>query len=71
MSKACSVTSLGVPDMSEGLHANMSVFAQRKSTSTAPYLLPRVALTLSTRSFEHVGSTGTSLTASAGLNVLA
>jgi hypothetical protein len=38
MSSECSVTSLGMPGMSEGLHAKISAFAQRKSTSTASYL---------------------------------
>ena len=52
MSKACSKTSLGMPSMSEGLHANISAFARRKSMSTASYLLSRVALTLSARSLQ-------------------
>jgi hypothetical protein len=38
ISKACSVTSLGMPGISEGLHVNMSAFARRKSTSTTSYL---------------------------------
>ena len=40
-SKACSATSLGMLGMSEGLHANMSAFARRKSMSTASYLMSR------------------------------
>ena len=35
--KACSVTSLEMPGMSEGFHAKMSLLAQRKSTSTLSY----------------------------------
>ena len=62
-SKACSATSLGMPGMSEGLHANILAFARRKSTSTASYLLSRVALTLNVRPLGQLGSTGTSLMA--------
>ena len=36
--KVCSVTSLGMPSMSEGFHAKMSLLAQRKSTSALSYL---------------------------------
>jgi hypothetical protein len=32
------MTSLGIPSMFEGFHANMSRFAQRKSTSVLSYL---------------------------------
>jgi len=46
MSKECSTTFLGMLGMSKGLHANMSVFARRKSTSTASYLGLRLVLTL-------------------------
>jgi hypothetical protein len=66
MSSECSATSLGMPGMSEGLHAKTSAFARRKSTSTASYLglssepirtcFPALLL----------GSRGTDLTASAG-----
>ena len=45
MSRECSATSLGMPGMSEGLHAKMSVLARRKSKSTTSYLLSSVALT--------------------------
>src|SRR6185437_12064277 len=45
MSRECSATSLGMPDMSEGLHAKMSALARRKSTSTTSYLPSRVVLT--------------------------
>jgi hypothetical protein len=38
ISSECSVTSLGMPGMFEGLHAKTSAFARRKSTSTASYL---------------------------------
>jgi hypothetical protein len=39
------VTSLGMPGIFKGLHAKMSTFEQRKSTSTASYLGSRAALT--------------------------
>jgi hypothetical protein len=38
ISSECSATSLSMSGMSEGLHAKTSVFAWRKSTSTASYL---------------------------------
>jgi hypothetical protein len=38
ISKECSATSLGMPDMSKGLHANTLTFTRRKSTSIASYL---------------------------------
>ena len=37
----CSITSLGTPGMSEGCHAKISTFAQRKVTSVSSYLAPR------------------------------
>ena len=66
ISNECSATSLGMPGMSEGLHAKTSVFARRKSTSTASYLGSssepiRICLEVSL-----LGSRGTDLTASAG-----
>ena len=36
--KACSTTSLGMPGMSKGFHAKMSLLARRKSTSVLSYL---------------------------------
>ena len=36
--KWCSITSLGTPDISDGVHANMSEFARRKVTSALSYL---------------------------------
>ena len=36
--KACSVTSLRMPSMSEGFHTKMSLLARRKSTSALSYL---------------------------------
>ena len=36
--KWCSITSLGTPDISDGVHANMSEFALRKATSALSYL---------------------------------
>ena len=35
--KVCSVTSLGMPGMSKGFHAKMSLLAQRKSRSALSY----------------------------------
>ena len=43
----CSVTSLGIPGMSKGYQAKMSLFARRKSKSALSYLGVSVALTLS------------------------
>jgi hypothetical protein len=37
MSSDCLATSLGMPGMSEGLHAKISAFARRKSMGTASY----------------------------------
>ena len=71
MSKACSATYLSMLGMFEGLHVNRSAFARRKSTSTASYLMSRVALILSARSSRQVGLIRTSLMASAGSKVLA
>jgi hypothetical protein len=42
MSRECSATSLGMPGVSEGLHAKMSVLARRKSMSTTSYFRSRV-----------------------------
>ena len=52
------MTSLGMSGMSEGLHANILAFAQRKSTSTAFYLGSRSALIVSALSSEPLGSSG-------------
>jgi hypothetical protein len=38
MFSLCSATSLGIPFMSDGFHANTSRFALRKSTSALSYL---------------------------------
>ena len=56
--KECSATSLDMLGMSEGLHANMSAFAQRKSMSTAFYLGSRLVLIVSTLSLDLLGSSG-------------
>ena len=40
----CSITFLGTPGMSDGCHANTSMFARRKATSALSYLGSRVAL---------------------------
>jgi hypothetical protein len=37
MSRECSMTSLGMPGISEGLHTKMPVLVRRKSTSTISY----------------------------------
>ena len=52
--------------MSEGLHANMSAFAWRKSTSTAFYLGSKSALIVNTLPSELLGSSGIFLVPSAG-----
>jgi hypothetical protein len=41
--KACSVTFLGMPSMSEGFHMKMSLFVWRKSTSALSYFRERLA----------------------------
>ena len=66
MSKECSATSLGMPGMSEGLHANTSTFAWRKSMSTASYLGSRLELILNALPSEASGSRKTSLVSSTG-----
>ena len=66
MSKECSATSLGIPGMSEGLNANMSAFARRKSTSTTSYLGSMLELILNALPSEVPGSRKTSLVPSAG-----
>jgi hypothetical protein len=70
ISSECSVTSLGMSGMSEGLHAKTSAFARRKSTSTASYLGSssepiRICLEASL-----LGLRGTDLTVSAGSKLL-
>ena len=66
MSKECSTTSLGMPGMSEGLHANMSAFVLRKLTSTASYLGSRLELILNALPSVTSGLRKTSLVSSAG-----
>jgi hypothetical protein len=56
------MTSLGMPGMSKGLHANMSLFARRKSMSTASYLGSRAVPTRTVLLLELLGLRGTSLT---------
>ena len=41
--KWCSITSLGTPDISDGVHENMSEFALRKATSALSYLGGKLA----------------------------
>jgi hypothetical protein len=59
MSRECSATSLEMPGMFEGLHAKMSVLAQRKSTSITSYFGSTVELTLNVLPSGAAGSKGT------------
>jgi hypothetical protein len=59
----CSATSLGIPFMSEGFHANTSRFGLRKSTSALSYLGSSV---VPIRSVWPLSETDTSLTSLAG-----
>ena len=61
-----STTSLGMLGISEGLHVNLLLFAQRKSTSTASYLGSRSALIVSTLPSELSGLSGTFFVPSVG-----
>jgi hypothetical protein len=63
MFNLCSATSLGIPFMSEGFHANTSRFTLRKSTSALSYLGSSVVLIQSVRPSSE---TTTSLTSLAG-----
>ena len=64
--KACSATSLGMPDMSKGLHTKMSLLARRKSASTLFYLEKSVVPMRTTLPLEPLGSRRTSLAPSRG-----
>jgi hypothetical protein len=66
ISSECSATSLGMPGMSEGLHAKTSAFARRKSTSTASYLGSSSEPIRTCLQASLLGSRATDLTASAG-----
>jgi hypothetical protein len=66
MSSECSATSLGMPGMSEGLHAKTSAFARSKSTSTASYLGSSSEPIRTCLEASPLGSRGTDLTVSAG-----
>jgi hypothetical protein len=66
MSSECSATSLGMPGMSEGLHAKTLAFAWRKLTSTASYLGSSSEPILTFLPASLLGSRETDLTASAG-----
>jgi hypothetical protein len=39
--RQCSITSLGIPGICDGSHANTSVFAWRKATSASSYFLSK------------------------------
>jgi hypothetical protein len=69
ISSECSATSLGMMGMSEGLHANTSAFARRKSTSTTSYLGSSSEPIRTCLQASLLGSRGTDLTASAGLKL--
>ena len=43
-SKECSASSLGTPGLSDGYHAKMSQFSQRKEVSVPSYAESRLAL---------------------------
>jgi hypothetical protein len=60
----CSATSLGIPFMSEGFHANTSRFALRKSTSALSYLGSSVILIRSVRPSSETVASLTSLAGS-------
>ena len=64
--KACSAMSLGMPDMSEGFHSKMSLFARRKSLGVLSYLEESVVPMRTTLSSKLLGSMRTSLTPSVG-----
>jgi hypothetical protein len=65
ISKECSATSIGMPEISEGLHTNILALAQRKSTSTTSYLGSSSELTFNILSLKPLGSRGMALTISA------
>src|SRR5688572_25228735 len=66
ISSECSAISLGMPGMSEGLHAKSSAFTRRKSTSTASYLGSSSEPIHICLEASLLGSRGTDLTVSAG-----
>ena len=65
--KACSMTSLRMPRMSKGLHAKMSLFAQRKSMSALSYSEESIVPMCTTLPLEPLGSMRTSLAPSTSL----
>jgi hypothetical protein len=64
--KACSATSLGMPGISEGFHAKISLLAQRKSTSALSYFGESVVPIRTLLTPEFLGSMRISLMPSAG-----
>jgi hypothetical protein len=64
MFNLCSTTSLGVPFMSEGFHANTSRFALRKSTSALSYLGSSTVPIWSVRTSSETSASLTSLAGS-------
>ena len=66
--KVCSATSLGMPGISEGFHAKMSLLLWRKSTSALSYLEESAVPMHTLLALELLGSTRTSLEPSADSN---
>ena len=64
--KVCSATSLGMPSMSKGFHAKMSLLAQRKLMSVLSYSKESVVPMHTTLPLEPLGSMRTSLVPSTG-----
>ena len=64
--KVCSATSLGMPGISEGFHAKMSLLPRRKSTSALSYSEESVVLMRTILPSVLPGSMRTSLEPSAG-----
>ena len=69
--KVCSATSLGMPSMSEGFHAKMSLLARRKPMSALSYLEKSVVPMRPALPLEPLGSMRTSLAPSIGSKDLA
>ena len=66
--RVCSATSLGMPGISEGFHAKMSLLARRKSTSALSYAEESAVPMRTVLPSELLGSTRTSLEPSADSN---
>ena len=66
--KVCLATSLGMPGISKGFHAKMSLLSRRKSTSALSYSEESAVPMHTVLSVELLGSMRTSLEPSADLN---